>query len=149
MSDASFQDILNTQIDSIKPPVALPVGTYLAIVDGLAEFVKVGVKQTPAANFNLKPVQPQDDVNQAMLLEALDGKSLQDKKIRFTLFLTKDAEYRVKQFLVDHLGLDGKGKSIGQLISEAPGRQVMITVGHRSSEDGTRVFNDVKGTARV
>lgn len=149
MSDASFQDILNTPTEDIKPPVALPVGTYLAIVDGQPEFAKIGKNQTDCVNFSLKPVQAQPDVNTDALANSLDGKSLQDKKIRHRLFITGDSKWRLLQFLHDHLGIEKEGKNLGQMIPESMGRQVMVVIGHRSAEDGTTVYQEVKSTAHV
>lgn len=146
--DASFQDILNTTASDIKPPKALPAGDYICVVDGQPEITKIGQKQTNAVIFSLKPMQAKESVNKDLLIEALDGKALQDKKIRHTVFVTPDSKYRIKQFLVDHLGLD-KDTAIGQLIPQAMGRQVVVNVGHKASEDGTTVYQEVKATAHV
>ena len=147
MSDISFQDILSKPADYIKAPVALPVGTYLALVDGQPEFAKVGQNNTDCVNFNLKPIQPQGDVDQKQLLEALNGQSLQDKKIRHRLFVTPDSAWRLKQFLAEHLGIPVT--NLGAMIPEAMGKQVMVTLGHQASQDGTQVYQVVKSTAKV
>lgn len=147
MADANFQDILNKPIDQIEAPKALPVGTYLCLVDGQPEQTTIGKNNTPCYNFSLKPVQAQQDVDQGQLAENLNGASLQDKKIRHRLFITQDAAWRLKQFLVEHLGITPK--PIIQMIPEAMGKQVMVTLGHRPSEDGTQIFQEVKATAKV
>lgn len=143
----SFMDILNKPIDEIEAPKALPIGTYLCLVDGQPEQTTIGKNNTPCINFNLKPVQAGADVDRNELTKTLNGASLQDKKIRHRLFVTPDAAYRLKQFLIDHLGIDPK--PISQMLPEAMGKQVYITLAHRSSDDGTQVFNEVKGTAKV
>jgi len=146
--DASFQDILNTTASDIKPPKALPVGEYISVVDGQPEITKLGVKQTNAVIFSLKPMQAAESVNKDQLIAALDGRALQDKKIRHTIFVTPESKYRIKQFLVDHLGLDGD-QPIGQLIPQAMGRQVVVTIGHRAADDGSTIYQEVKSTAHV
>lgn len=146
--DASFQDILNTPGSAIKPPKALPVGEYISVVDGQPEITKLGQKQTNAVIFPLKPMQAKESVDKNLLVEALDGKALQDKKIRHTIFVTPDSKYRLKQFLVDHLGLDAD-TPLGQLIPQAMGRQVVVTIGHRAADDGSTIYQEVKATAHV
>ncbi|HEX4919752.1 MAG TPA: hypothetical protein VFV92_03330 [Candidatus Bathyarchaeia archaeon] len=144
---ATFQDILNKPIDDIKAPVALPMGTYLGIIDGQPEQTKIGKNETPAIIFQIKPVQAGKDVDQTALLETLNGSALQDKKIRHTMFVTPDSAYRLKEFLVEHLGIDAK--PIIQMLPEAMGKQVFVTLGHKASDDGKQVYNVVKGTAKV
>lgn len=149
MSDPSFEDILNTPAEDAKPPVALPVGTYLGIVDGQPEFRKIGQKQTDCVNFSIKPIQAQEDVDKDKLSEALNGKSLQDKKIYHRLFITEDAKWRLVKFLHNDCGIDKEGKNIKQMIPEAMGRQVMVVIGHRAADDGSTVYQEVKSTAHV
>jgi hypothetical protein len=150
MTDMSFQEILNQPLSEIEAPKAAPIGTYLGMVDGQPEFVKVGQNQTDAVNFNIKLLQAVK-VDDNQLSEYLNGSPLSDKHIRHRLFLTKDSRYRVKQFLVDHLGIQfDEGKtSLGQAIPEAMGKQVILELGHRSSQDGTQIYNEVKSTAKA
>lgn len=144
---ANFQDILNKPIDDIKAPQALPTGTYLCIVDGQPELGPVGKKETPAAIFNFKPVQPQDDVDPQLLANALDGSSLTDKKIRYTVWLTEDSAFRAKQFLKDHLGINGA--SLSEMFPQAMGKQVLVNIGHRTDGNPPQIYMDVKSTARA
>jgi len=147
MADMSFADILNRPADEIEAPKALPVGTYLCIVDGQPEFAKIGKNNTDCVNFNLKPVQPGPDVDQKALQDTLNGQSLSDKKIRHRLFVTPDSAWRLKQFLNEHLGVPVT--NLGAMIPEAMGRQVMVTLGHQASDDGTQIYQVVKATAKV
>lgn len=150
---ANFQDILSKPAANIEPPKPLPVGTYLCIIDGQPEFAKIGKEQTDCLNFKLKPIQAQPDVDQTALQEALvvNGapSALGDKSIRHRLFITEASIWRLKQFLVDHLGIEQGTKSLGELIPESQGRQVLVTLGHRASDDGQQVFTEVKATAKV
>ena len=145
---ASFQDILNTPAADAKPPEALPTGTYLSIVDGQPEIVQLGEKQNYAAIFSLKPLQAQKDVDETRLSEVLNGSHLSDKRFRHTLWLTEDAKFRLAQFY-DHLGLERGSKTLGELIPETMGKQVLVNVGHRAGKDGQAVYAEVKSTAKV
>lgn len=141
----SFQDILSQTLGEIEAPKAAPVGTYLGMVDGQPEYVKLGQNQTEAVNFNIKLLQAvKVDPNQ--LDEYLNGSALQDKHIRHRLFLTKDSSHRIQKFLVNDLGVP-KGISISQGIMEAMGKQVILEVGHQAGNQGDQVFNVVKNTA--
>jgi hypothetical protein len=147
MSDISFSDILDMPVDEIKEPQALPIGSYLTIVDGQPEFKKLGQNQTDCVEFNLKPIQAQQDVDEKQLAAVLDGSSLTDKKIRHRLFITNESKHRLKKFLMNDLGL--KGTNLRQMIPEAMGRQVMVKLTHTNSQDGTTVYSQVQSTARV
>lgn len=147
MSDMSFTDILDMPADDIKAPQALPVGTYLGIVDGQPEFTKVGQKQTDAVDFNIKPLQAQQDVDQKQLAESLDGSTLPDKKIRYRVFVTPDSKHRLLKFLKDDLGIPVS--TLRQMIPEAMGKQVMVKLSHQASADGTTVYHQVQSTAKV
>lgn len=145
----SFQDILNTPATEIKPPEALPIGTYLAIVDGQPELAQRGKNNNNCAIFKLKPIQAQPDVDQQLLMQSLNGSSLQDKVIYHTLWLTDDSKWRCMQFLADHLGIEKGKKTLGEMIPEAMGKQVLVTLSHYTTQDGKRVGHQVKDTAKV
>lgn len=144
---SNLTDILNRPTTNIEPPKPLPPGTYLCIVDGQPEIAKIGKNNTDCVNFSLKVIQAQPDVDQEALANALGTSALSDKKIRHRLFLTDESLWRMKQFLVDHLGLPDA--TIGQLLPESMGKQVLVNIGHRPNEDGTQVFTEVKSTAKV
>jgi hypothetical protein len=146
---ASFSDVLNKPSTAVEAPKALPVGTYLCIVSGQPEIVQRGQKGNHCVDFNLQCAQAQPDVDQQALIDSLKGASLSDKKIRHTLWVTDDAAWRLKQFLVDHLGVEEGSKTLGEMIPESMGKQVLVTLGHRASQDGTQIYAEVKGTAKV
>lgn len=145
---SSFTDILNMPSEAIKPPQPLPIGTYMAIVDGVPEIKQIGKQGNSAAVVKFKVMQPQPDVDTNALIEALNGKQLTDVAVASNFFLTDAAAYRLKDFLVT-LGIDLTGKSIGQGLNEAPGKSVLINIGHRPSDDGKAMFMDIKGYAAI
>lgn len=146
---SSFQDILNKPAAEIEAPKPLPVGTYLALVDGQPEFNKIGKNNTDCVEFKLKLAQAGDDVDQAILLEQLKGKPLSEKSIKHRLFITEDAVWRLKKFLVEDLGIEEGTRGLGEMIPEAMGKQVYVTLGHRPSDDGKQIYMEVKDTAKV
>jgi hypothetical protein len=144
---ASFQEILN-QPANAEPPSALPVGTYLMIVDGQPEIAQKGKNNNYCVTFNMKPIQAQGDVDQQALHDALKEKALQDKKVKHTMWLTDDAAWRLDQFF-ENLGLDRSKGNRSALIGESMGKQVLVTLSHQTSDDGKQVFAQVKNTAKV
>lgn len=145
---STFTDILNKSMEDIKPPQPLPIGTYMAIVDGVPEIKQIGRQGNSAAVVKFKVLQPQPDVDSSALIEALDGKQLTDVSVASNFFLTDAAAYRLKDFL-GILGISLTGKSLGQGLNEAPGKSVLLSIGHRPSDDGKAMYMDVKGYAAV
>jgi hypothetical protein len=143
---SNFQEILNKPSTSIEKPKPVPVGTYLGLVTGQPRFDKSKQKQTDFVEYTVKLLQPREDVNQDDLLAmgGLDGKTM-----RLTYYITDDATWRLKQFLVEHLGIEEGSKTLGQMIPEAMGKQVYVTVSHQASQDGTAVYANASGTAKV
>lgn len=146
---ANFQDILNKPATEIEAPRPLPVGTYLCLVDGMPEHKKMGKNETDCFEFNLKFMQQGQDVDQNALQEALKGKALSDRSIKHRLFITEDAVWRMKKFLTDDLGIEAGTRGLGAMIPEAMGKQVMVSIGHRPSDDGQQLYMDIKQTAKV
>lgn len=140
---ASFQDILNKKADEVERPKPLPAGTYTGVVSGLPEFGEVGQNKTPVANLKIKILDAGDDVDQDALNEVKDWRG---KEVRHSLFLTEDAAWRVKQFLEDHLGLNGHGKTLAELFNDAPGQQVKFVLKHKPSQDGQSIYAQIDRT---
>jgi hypothetical protein len=141
-----FQDILNTPAKDIERPKPYPVGSYIALVEGLPSFDKVGENQTPCADFTLRFLSADDDVDKLQLQEA---GGISGKQIRHRLFITPDAKWRLKKFLVDDLVIEEGDKTLTQLINEAPGRQVKIVIRHRPAKDGSVVYSEIAQTAKI
>ena len=145
----SFQDILNKPAADIEAPKPLPVGTYLCIVNGQPEHKQMGKNNTDCFEFNLQFLQAGQDVDQQALLETLKGKNLNERSLKHRLFVTDDSVWRLKEFLVDDLGIEQGTRGLGEMIPEAMGRQCYVTIGHRAGEDGKQIYMDIKDTAKV
>lgn len=146
----SFQDILSKQASDVKKPPPYPVGTYLALIEGPGAFGKVGKDQTDIIDFQAKLLQPGEDVDQAALADYAEkaGAQVMGKSTRIRFFITEAAAWRLKDFLVDTLGIPETG-SLGELIPQAAGKQLYVTLKHTVSQDGQNVFAEVASTAKV
>jgi hypothetical protein len=155
MNDPNFTSILDKPAESLEAPKPIPVGTYLALISGPEVYSKVGANQTDMVSWPVKLMAPQSDVDMAALNEALslkDGttKSLGDIKMKFDQFLTEASAFMVRDFLKNTLGIDETGKSLRQMISEALGKQMIVTIKHGLTKgDNPRVFAQISDTAKV
>jgi hypothetical protein len=141
---SNFTSILSKPMSEIEKPKPLPIGSYLCIVDGVPELTQIGQKQTDAAVFKLKVLQPLEDVDTEQLAEA---GGVSNKTLRLTLFLTEDSLHRAKKLLNEHMGIE-EDKTLQEALMEAQGRQVVANVSHRPSQDGTELYAEVKSTAK-
>lgn len=141
----SFEELLNMPMSETKQPEVIPPGTYHCIVDGPPEAGESSQKKTPFRRYNLKIMQPMQDVDATKAAET----QAVGKRVRVDFYITEDALIRYKQFLTDHLGITGmeSGKTYKEAEAEAVGRQCLARIKHRI--DGDRRFVDVESTARV
>lgn len=150
----NFGSVLDKPAGEVERPRPMPVGQYVWIVQGQPKFDKSSKKQTEYVEFTLKCVEALDTVDADELedwLTSKDGtkRKLGDATQRLTFYLTEGALWRLKDFLA-HCGLDVEGDaSLRQLIPETTGCQVIGTIAHESSDDGTAVFGRVRSTAPV
>lgn len=144
-NNPNFAALLDKPAESVERPKPLPAYTYQCVVKGLPENGESTLKKTPFVRFNLSPMAAIGEFDQAEI-DAIGG--LEGKTIRDTYYVTEDALYRLKEFLTN-CGIEAEDKSIAQMISEAPGCQILVTIRHRSSEDGSSIFAEVAKTAAV
>lgn len=141
----SFEEILNKPATDIKPPQAYPVGTYHCLVDGPPTPGKSSQKQTDYLQFKFKILSPMQDVDAAQAAEA----QVVGKYISSDYYITEAAAWRLKEMLVDHLGIAEGDKALRELVAESPGKQVLVKLKHEISQDGKRVFHRLDSTAHV
>jgi hypothetical protein len=146
MATPNFGALLDKPSQEVERPKPLPVGTYTCIVQGLPRMDKSSKKQTEFVEFTLKPLAAGDDVD-AEALEEIGG--IGERTIRATYYVTEDALWRLKKFLVEDLGIEEEEKTLRQMIDEAPGQQVFAHIKHQASQDGTSVFAQLADTAPV
>lgn len=148
---ANFTDILNKPAETIEKPKIRPPGTYLCIVNGPHKQKEVNDK--PVISITFKTMQAQEDVDQTELAAAggVGNTLVQD------FFLTtndgNDNSWGLLNFLENHLGIEKTGKSLAQMLAEAPGKQVLVSFAHEMYVDKKTqepaIAGRVKGTAKV
>lgn len=151
MAETSFGSILDKPPSEVDRPKPLPAGSYRCIITERPRFDKSSKKQTEFVEFSLHPTSAEDDVDEDDLNAVLtkgDGSvaALKDKSIRATFYLTEDAMWRLKKFLVDDLLIE-EGASFREMIDEALNREVIAHIKHVPSDDGTAVFAQLSSTA--
>lgn len=141
---ASFEEILKRPAKEVRPPPAFPVGTYHCLVDGPPE-PGTSASQKNFLRFKFKIISSMEDVDARAAAEA----QVVGKTVTSDQWLTDAASYRLVDFLRDDLGIEEGDKSIEEMIFEAPGKQVLVTLRHEPSQDGKRVYHRVDRTAHV
>lgn len=155
MSDANFTSILDKPAELLEAPKPIPVGTYLAIISGPGVMDKVGANQTDIVKYPVKLMAPQADVDVAALNEALsmkDGttRTLGDIKLTWDMFLTEASAHIVRDTLRDKLGVDEAGRTLRQMLAEATGKQMYVSIKHGLTKgDNPRVFATIGDVAKV
>jgi len=132
-----FKSLLSRPTDDIKKPLALPAGTYYAMIKGY-ELGESKQKKTPFVRFNFTLTGPGEDISP----EDLEGVDLGKKALRTDFYLTPDSEYRLKDF-IESIGIPTQGRTFFELLPECASKDVLLDVTQRNSDDGADVFNDV------
>jgi hypothetical protein len=140
--DVNFEDILDTQADTVEKPKPMPQGSYVGLIVS-HELGKSAKKQTPYVRYMVRPVEPMDDVDTELLEEVTNW---QQKTLRLDFYLTPDSLFRLTNFF-EQLGIDTAGRSVRELIPECINEQIVIAVGHDIA--GEDVFANITSTAAI
>ena len=146
MANPNFGALLDKPSSEVEKPKPLPQGSYTCVVQGLPKFDKSTKKGTEYVEFTLKVLAAGEDVDQDEL-KLMGG--IQDKTIRDTYYITENALWRLKEFLVNAGIEEDDDKSLRQMIEETPGCQIIVHIKHTASQDGSSVFANVGSTAPV
>lgn len=140
-----FNALLNTNLDDVKTPQALPVGTYTFMVDSW-EQGESAKKKTPYVEFQCKPIKAEADVDQSLL----EGIDLERKTLRYTFYLTQDSKYRLKKFLTS-LGITTDDRTIKDALTDTKGTMFLGKVSQRPSdrEGDDSIYNDIETSTKV
>ncbi len=153
MSNPDFAGILNRQSGDVERPKPLPIGEYLFKIKGLPNFDKSSKKGTPYVEFTCIPVQEQDSVDADDLAEALTRKTgkkqLSDMVQKLTFYLTDDALFRLKEFMVNDLNIEEGDKTLQAMIDETANAEFIGTIKHTPTNDGKGTFANIGSTAPV
>src|SRR4051812_21378179 len=130
---ADFQSILNKPAESIEKPKPRPPGTYLCIVHG--QYKQREINDKPIIEIPLKTMQAQEDVDQAQLTEAGGVGNIVTQTFWLLNNDGNDNSWPLVKFLENDLGIEKTGKTLAQMLSEAPGKQVLATLKHEIYTD--------------
>jgi hypothetical protein len=154
----SFKDILDTPATEVTRPKPTPIGTYLVTVKGNYEEGETPNTHSPYADFTLQFNQAQDDVDEEALREYLtqgNGQktNLSDKTIRYRMWTSEKALYRMLRFLKD-LGIpeqdeSGNSYTVREMMQLAPNQQCLIYIKHRPGDDNESMYAEIGRTAKV
>lgn len=133
----SFRELLSQSSDQIERPRALADGHYIGKITG-HEFGQSRQRQTAYVRFVLVPEEATGDVE----VGANEGIDLSRKELRKDFYITPSAIYRLSDMLDAVLG-EQIGVPLDQRIPETRGASVMFQVGHRNSDDGKEVYNEI------
>lgn len=133
-SDVDFKALLGVQVQSVERPKNFPVGHYQSVI-AASEFGESSQKQTPYVRFQIKLLGPGEDVDEELFEEAGGMEALRDRKtLPLTFYLTKDAMYRLREFLEDGLGLSCSGRNFDEVIPESMNVSLSVHVSHRAGQ---------------
>lgn len=126
----NFEELLSKPADEIVKPLPLPEGSYLG------QTVKYEIREQATPKDTAAPVkavcdlsvtlnQALDDVDAEDMAAFLEnGQTIEGRSYKYTLWLTSDAQYRVIE-LADALGIKTSGKTLGEILPEFVGKDVM------------------------
>lgn len=154
---ADFTDILSKKPSQIEKPRPKPTGTYISVIQGMPKQKTVTVQgeERKILSFSCKVMAAASDVDQELLSESGDLSSWMpfNKDIWID---TPEGEYQLRQFLNNTLAIEaGEGKnekSLGEQCTEAPGKQLLITLKHRpfmNKEQQPEIATEIGATAAV
>ena len=152
MAKADLKAILEQEsTGKVDRPKPLPMGTYLAVIRGPHEF-DTAATGTDFVLFNAEILEAYDDVDADDLKSWAQRADGSTRKLRGTpvprliFYMTPDAKWRLDKFFED-LGILEKGKTTDEILSECPGREFVVNIIHKPSQDGEVQYANVKSTA--
>jgi hypothetical protein len=117
-----FKSLLSKKVDDAERPKILPAGTWEGFVKAF-EYSESQEKKTPMLNLQLGISSPGEDITS----EELEGIDYAKRTLRFTFYLTPDADWRLKDFLKS-CGIETTGKSFGETVPDAVNAPVLMSV---------------------
>lgn len=143
MTEVNFSELLNVQVDSVERPKSFPVGNYEAIIAG-HEMGKSSQKETPYVRFNVKLIGPTEDVDDDLFEAAGGMEALRERKpVPLTFYLTRDALYRLREFLENGLELSCSGKNFDEVIPDSTNVSLLVHISHRAGQKEGEFFMEL------
>lgn len=157
MANPDFSGILDRAAGSIERPPTMPMGQYIWKIKGLPEYDKSAQKKTPYAEYTCVPTKALDTVDEEALEACLNRKTgkklLSDMVQKLTFYLTEDATFRLKEFLINDLKVateaEAEEMALSELIGLSPNCEFIGTIKHTPTKDGKGVYANIGDTAPV
>lgn len=153
---ADFTEILGKKATDVEKPRPKPVGTYLAAIHGMPKQKTVAVQgeERKILSFSCKLMAARDDVDQDELADPKVGEVTTWPSFNRDIWIdTPEGEFALRKFLTDTLGIEPGNKSLGEMVAEAPGKQLLVTLRHRPYTDKNtneaEIATEIGSTAAV
>lgn len=134
----NFNNLLNKPLSDVKRPVAIPDGSYFAVIKN-HEFGESSQKKTPYVQFNCEVQNPHEDTD----LEGMPEGDILGKKLRLTYYITDESLYRLVDFL-NSCGVATEGRGLGEVIPQVTGQTILLDVVRKPNQAGDGMFNEVR-----
>jgi len=138
-----FSNLLTKPVDTIERPPVLPAGHYFGSV-AKYEFGESSQKKTPYLRVHVQLHSPDADIDP----ESIAKIDLSKRTLRSDFFLTEDALYRLKDFLIS-CEVKTEGRTLNEVIPEIINAQVKAQVTITPSQDGSDFYNNIKTLSGV
>lgn len=151
MAEASFSSILDRPASEVNRPPTLPVGHYVAVIQGLPRRDKSTKKGTEYVEFTCKVQSALDDVDEKDLktYQSVSG-PVSDAVMKLTFYMTEKSAYRLKDFVLDDLQLEiPDNMDLWSACQETGGAQFTLQIAHKPTQDGKGVFAEIASTGPV
>lgn len=126
---ANLSHLLGKKTGDVEKPKPFPIGHYLWNITAYG-IVESSKKKTPGIEFQVKMVEPMDDVDEDDLGLV---KNPHERQKRLTFWLTEDSLWRLKDFLIA-LGVNDDDKTLEELLPETVGEQFIAGIVHETIE---------------
>ena len=149
MPDVNFAELLGVQVESAERPRLFPAGHYDSVITG-HEMGTSAQKGTPFVRFNIKLLSPGEDVDADLFEQAGGIAALNERKtIPLDFYLTKDALYRLREFLENTAGMECSGRNFDVVIPETTNAQIVVVIAHRAGQKEGEFFMNIADHARA
>jgi len=137
-----YKSLLSRPADSVKKPPLKPSGTYFGIIKE-HKFDVTREKKTPFVRFTFNNIMPGPDLSHDALRDAETGEMIDLTRWNphKDFFLTDDALYRLKEFMVS-VGVPHEGRMLDEMLPETRGMAVTLQVTQGTTTDG-KLFNNI------
>ena len=151
-----FTSVLDTPSNEVARPKPAPSGTFAFSIRGLPRIDKSTKKGTEFSEYTCQFMEACEDVDQDEMNEWLNRPSgektpIREKSIKYTLYHTEDALWRLKKFLNDlqipEEDDNGNVRTIRERMQDVPGKVFYGHIKHSPSDDGETMFANIDKTA--